>query len=301
MNDTMQEKRSFWNALKWKLSVNPQKQEKWNDTFKIETVSIKGISKQNDNIVWLGYSSFIIMINGIKIITDPCFFDLPMSKERKVQIPNNYNILDSVDYLLISHNHYDHFDTKSIELIAERSTKVEALLPLNNGDLFNSKNLESISKQEAGWYQEYKLSSDIRIIFLPARHWSRRGLSDHNKSLWGSFLIITNDTKIFFAGDTAYDPDMFKDINSIFGDIEVCLLPIGAYSPRNMMQSSHTTPKEAFDIFNELGGKLFIPMHYGTFDLSDEPIGEPIMLLEDLFIDEKEKLKILSVGEEFIL
>lgn len=300
-NDSIQEKRSMWKALKWKLSSNPQKQEKKNDTFKITTMPITNTSKETDNIIWLGHSSFIITINGVKIATDPCFFDLPMSKERKVAFPNDYSILDSIDYVLVSHNHFDHFDTKSAEIIAQINPNVEALLPLNVGTLFNSEILKGIKKQEAGWYQEYKLSSDIRIIFLPARHWSRRGVFDFNKSLWGSFLILTNNKKIFFSGDTAYNKKMFKDIHKLFGDIDICLLPIGAYAPRNMMETSHTTPEEAFNIFNDLGGKLFIPMHYGTFDLSDEPIGEPIRLLKNIFEGDNRKLNVLSVGEEFLI
>ena len=222
--------------------------------------------------------------------------------KREVPIPCDENCLNQIDYLLISHDHRDHLDKKSIGLIAKNNPNIEALLPLNASRILNTKEFKSISKQEAGWYQVYKTKDDIRIIFLPARHWGRRGLFDFNKTLWGSFLIIVGNIKIFFSGDTAYDDKMFKKIQSEFGDIDICMLPIGAYSPSFIMKTSHTTPEEAVKIFNDLGGKLFIPMHYGTYDLSDEPLGEPIKRLENCFNikEHRKELKKLIVGEEFI-
>ncbi len=300
-NDSIQEKPPLWDVIKWKFSRNSQREEKKSDTFKLSSYRIDSITKSDDKIIWLGHSSFIIIINGITLITDPSFFDLSMVK-REVPIPCDENCLKQIDYLLISHDHRDHLDKKSIGLIAKNNPNIEALLPLNASRILNTKEFKSIAKQEAGWYQEYKTKGDIRIIFLPARHWGRRGLFDYNKTLWGGFLIIVGDTKIFFSGDTAYDDRMFKEIQSEFGDIDICMLPIGAYSPKFVMKTSHTTPEEAVKIFNDLGGKLFIPMHYGTYDLSDEPLGEPIKRLENYF-DKKEhrtELKKLVVGEEFI-
>ena len=300
-NDSIQEKPPLWDVIKWKFSRNPQREEKNSDTFKLSSYRLDSITKSDDKIIWLGHSSFIIIVNGITLITDPVFFDLSMVK-REVSIPCDLNCLKPIDYILVSHDHRDHFDKKSAGIIAENNPNIEALLPLNASRLFDSKEFKNIAKQEAGWYQEYKTKDDIRIIFLPARHWGRRGLFDFNKTLWGSFLIIVGDTKIFFSGDTAYDDRMFKEIQSEFGDIDICMLPIGAYSPKFLMKTSHTTPEEAVKIFNDLGGKLFIPMHYGTYDLSDEPLGEPIKRLENCF-DTKEhrkELKKLIVGEEFI-
>ena len=302
-NDSLEEERSALNGLKWKLSKNPQQEEKESDTFKLETIFLNDISGQDDNIIWLGHSSFIININGNRIVTDPSLLGLPTSK-RKATLPCPISDLTNIDYLLVSHNHYDHFDNESVKVLVQNNPEMTALLPLGVSSLFDSGILKTISTQEAGWFQEYKLSSeDIRIIFLPARHWSRRGLNDYNETLWGSFLIIADGHKIFFGGDTAYDNKMFKDIHSLFGDIDLCILPIGAYAPQSMMQSSHTTPEEAVTIFNELGGEMFIPMHYGTFDLSDEPLGEPLKRLQEKFFDQNgsESIKILKVGEIFTL
>jgi len=302
-NNSIEEKPPLWDVVKWKLSRNPQRKEKKSDTFKLSSYHLDSITKTDDKIIWLGHSCFIVIVNGITLITDPIFFDLSMVVKREVPIPCNVSCLNPIDYLLVSHDHRDHFDKKSAGIIAENNPNIEALLPLNASRIFDTNKLRKIVKQEAGWFQEYKIRGDIRIIFLPAQHWGRRGLFDFNKTLWGSFLIIVGGIKIFFSGDTAYDDKMFKEIHSEFGDIDLCMLPIGAYSPKFVMKTSHTTPEEAVNIFNDLGGKLFIPMHYGTYDLSDEPLGEPIKRLEKCF-DTKEdriKLKKLIVGEEFLI
>lgn len=296
-NDTTQEKPPVWEVIKWKFSRNPQHEEKKSDTFSLSRFPFDSIPDTDNKIIWLGHSSFIITINNVTLITDPCFFDLPGAK-RKVQIPCDLSSLKSIDYLLLSHDHRDHFDKKSISILAKNNPKIEALLPLNASRIFDT-DLSNILKQEAGWYQEYKISTDIRIVFLPARHWGRRNLFDFNKTLWGSFLIISGETKIFFSGDTAFDDKIFKDIQSEFGSIDICLLPIGAYSPKSIMESSHTTPEETFKIFNDLKGKLLIPMHYGTYDLSDEPLAEPIRRLEKCFNKDNDRLKKLAVGEVF--
>ena len=252
-NDSIPEKPPLLDVLKWKFSRNPQQKEKQLDNFKLSSRYFESFTNSEDKIIWLGHASFIIIVNGITLITDPVFFDLSMIK-RKVSIPCDLKSLKSIDYLLVSHDHRDHLDLKSAGIIAKNNPNIKMLLPLNASSLFEKKEFKSIAKQEAGWYQEYKIKDDIRIIFLPTRHWGRRGLFDFNKTLWGSFLIIAGDKKIFFSGDTAYDDKIFKDIQAEFGDIDICLLPIGAYSPRFMMKTSHTTPEEAFTIFNDLGG-----------------------------------------------
>ena len=165
--------------------------------------------------------------------------------------------------------------------------------------LFASKALKKIPVQEAGWYQEYRMGKNLRIIFVPAKHWGRRGLNDFNRVLWGGFLIMDGNTKLFFAGDSAYDPCLFKEIRQLFGDMDICLLPVGAYSPPFVMQKAHMNPEEAVQVFSDLGGRYFIPMHYGTYDLSDEPLSEPIKRLRQCLSDKgmEHRIKELAVGE----
>lgn len=280
----------FSSVLKWRLSRNPQRKEKREDKFRpfLEGLDTAHISR--NSIVWLGHSSFLIDVGGVRIVTDPAFFNLAVMR-RRVGMPCPPARIRA-DYLLVSHSHRDHFDRRSVRVLAENNPGMEALVPLGGERLFKGR-VDKV--QEAGWYQEYRVTDSLRIIFLPAKHWSKRGVGDTNKVLWGSFLIIGGGRKIFFAGDTAYDPKIFKEIRAMFGEIDVCLLPVGAYAPRWFMSGSHTDPEEAVRIFDELGGKTFVPMHYGTYNLSDEPAGEPIRDVRRLV--EKSKLRELAVGE----
>jgi L-ascorbate metabolism protein UlaG (beta-lactamase superfamily) len=137
--------------------------------------------------------------------------------------------------------------------------------------------------QEAGWWQQYDLGPDapVEIFYLPASHWSRRGLFDLNRILWGSFLIKTADRLIYFAGDSSYG-DHFEQIEHTFGPLDIVLMPIGAYKPAFMMSRSHVNPHEAAKAANVLRAGHVVPMHYGTFDLSDEPASEPLRLLTEV-------------------
>jgi L-ascorbate metabolism protein UlaG (beta-lactamase superfamily) len=301
-NDTIHRNMGIRDIFKWTFSSNPQRKEKRNDTFQLQMQDFNPSTMPENSIVWLGNASFLINVNGVRLVADPCFFGLPTGK-RKVAMPFSPDSLKSINYLLVSHDHRDHFDKKSVKILVENNPDMEALVPLNGSRLFRDKDLRSVKIQEAGWYQEYRLTESIRIIFLPAKHWGKRGLNDENKTLWGSFLIISNNTKIFFSGDTAYDKDLFKEIRNLFGDIDICLLSIGAYSPQWFMSVAHVNPEEAVQIFEDLGGKILIPMHYGTFDLSDEPMGEPIVRLRQNATEKEieHQVKELAVGEKYLI
>jgi L-ascorbate metabolism protein UlaG (beta-lactamase superfamily) len=167
---------------------------------------------------------------------------------------------------------------------------MEALVPLNNGEYFEKK---GIKVQEAGWYQKYQINHEVEVYLMPAKHWNRRGLFDFNKTLWGSFIIRYKGTTIYFAGDTSMG-DHFEEIARLFPDIDYCLLPVGAYKPESIMKEAHLSPQEAYKAFHLLAGKTFIPMHFGTYDLGDEPLGEPKRVLE-AYADNN--IKIVKVGE----
>ena len=159
---------------------------------------------------------------------------------------------------------------------------------------FNINDLKNIDYEEAGWYQQYNTNENVKIWFLPSDHWCRRSMFDQNKRLWGSFLIDFHNIKIYFAGDTAYNSSMFQEINQVCGNMDICLMPIGSYSPAFMMKDHHTNPEEAAALFNILGGDKFIPMHYGTYTLSSEPASEPVKRIKKVV--DKDKLEILNIG-----
>lgn len=292
-------KPSFLKVFKWKLSRNPQKTEKEKDTY-VPTVTPHPnlFTSADDAIVWLGHATFLIRLNGFNFLTDPILFDLPFIK-RRTALPCPAEAIRNIDFLLLSHGHRDHLDEKSLRQLYQQNPSVKVMVPLKMGGLLN-KMVPNLVYQEAGWYQEYTLplETGVTVTYLPASHWHRRALTDINQVLWGSFLLRTPTKQIFFAGDTAYK-DHFREIKALFGSPDIAILPIGAYKPGYMMEKSHLNPQEAVQAFNDLGSQTFIPMHYGTFDLSDEPPGEPVRLMQEFAAAGKIKGKLLlpAIGE----
>jgi len=230
------------------------------------------------------------------LLLDPCLTSPPIIK-RQSELPIEIKDLKP-DYLLISHGHYDHLDADTIE----QFENAECLIPLKMGALIEDMN-PALTYQEAGWYQEYNLDEAFKVTFLPAQHWYRRSAFDTNTVLWGSFMIETGEQTLYFSGDTAYG-EHFKTISNLFGNIDLAILPIGAYAPRWFMHTNHASPEESVDAFKELNAKKFMPMHYGTFDLSDEPMGEPIELLKAAMLNttnEQDRLAIVDIGEIYAL
>jgi len=281
---------AFFDVLKWKFSKNPQKDIKKNENYKLNVVKNEDISNITDDFIyWLGHASFLIQIDGKRILTDPCLTAPPFIK-RLTELPTEIEKLKP-DYLLISHAHYDHLDLKTIE----KFDKCTALVPLKMAHIIKNRN---ITIQEAGWYQQYNINESFEITFLPAHHWHKRSINDYNEVLWGSFIIKTKNKTIYFAGDTGYS-NHFKDIQLIFNKIDIALMPIGAYSPRWFMKSSHIDPHEALKASKDLNANKIIPMHFGTFDLSDEPLGEPEKIFKE--IGKNDNVHFLDIGEKLII
>lgn len=276
------EKAPFLDVIKWKLTANPQREVKLHEEFSLPVQKVYfPLPAQGDCLIWLGHNSFFIRINGKTIITDPCFYNVGHIP-RTFELPCMLGQLPPIDYIIVSHLHRDHFDIRSVRELLGHSPQAQLLLPLGGTKLLRYIEVNfPIKSQEAGWFQKYATSSAIEVFFMPARHWNRRGLTDYNTVLWGSFVIRAGGKTVFFAGDTGFS-DHFEQIAQYFLSPDICLMPIGAYSPSFLMQREHMSPREAVDAFHILKGKCFIPMHYGTYDLSDEPMGEPIRLLEQL-------------------
>ena len=294
---------SFKTVFKWQLSRNPQKAEKEKDHYVPAVVPAGQVfTANNDQLVWLGHASFLLQLNNVSFLLDPVLIDSPFLRRRH-PLPCAINDIRHIDYLALSHGHRDHLDEKSIKAVVQNNPQLKALIPLAMGPLLHQM-VPGITYQEAGWYQQYNLpeNAGIAVYYLPAAHWHRRGLNDMNKILWGSFLFQTATQLIYFGGDSAYEHH-FAEIKQLFGAPDVAILPVGAYKPPYMMQLSHMNPPEAVKASNDLGAKTFIPMHYGTFDLSDEPAGEPIRWMQELAAAGQlhARLQIPAVGERVLL
>jgi L-ascorbate metabolism protein UlaG (beta-lactamase superfamily) len=271
---------NFADVLRWMLTRNPQKQEKKEDTFRLNHVAdLSFLHHQQDCIIWLGHASFFIRLGGKNVLIDPVFFDVPFIK-RYTNHAFSPALFTALDYLLISHDHQDHCQEKSIRLLVKQNPKMKILTGLNMESLLRPW-CRNLSIEMAGWYQQYETQGDVSIFYLPARHWSKRGLSDENKRLWGAFCLQSKDKTVYFSADSGYGSH-FKEVKTLFPTIDVAIIGVGAYKPEWFMHPNHASPHDAVRAFNEMEAKIFIPMHYGTFDISDEPVGEPLRILQTL-------------------
>ena len=238
---------------------------------------LKNLEKyKNDNyIAWIGHATFLIKLGNTTIITDPLFSKnsgpLIFGPKRYVESAIKLNEIPKTDLFLLTHNHYDHLDYSTVRDFPHKKSKV--LVPLKLSKYFTRNGFKDVN--ELDWYDEIKVN-DLKITFLPAVHWSKRTLTDTNKTLWGNFLIEYKDKKIFFACDTGYG-DVYKDLGKKYGPIDLTFINIGAYDFRPMFEKSvyHTNPEEALNIAQDLKSKKVIGMHWGTVVLSLEPIMEP--------------------------
>ena len=250
-------------------------------TFPKDHVIDKKILKENlekfkddDYIAWIGHATYLIKLGSMTIITDPVFSKnagpLIFGPKRFTEPALKLNEIPKTDIFLLTHNHYDHQDMSTIRNFPFKDAKV--LVPLKLGKYF--KNYKDVNEMD--WYEEIKINDHLKITFLPAVHWSKRSLTDTNKTLWGNFLIQYKDIKILFACDTGYG-NIYKEIGEKYGPIDITMINIGAYDFRPMFDKSiyHTTPEEALNVAQDLRSKKVLGMHWGTFVLSLEPIMEP--------------------------
>lgn len=230
-------------------------------------------------ITWLGHATFLIQIGGINILTDPIFGGLSFLFPRI--LPNTIAVdnLPRIDVILISHNHRDHMDKDSLLSLKKNNKDMQILVPWGDKAWFDARNFTQVS--EYMWWEDHAVRSQmmrdsvVNFTFLPAWHWSQRGLFDKNKSLWGSWMIECNGHQIYFAGDTAYSPH-FAAIARKFTSINVALMPIGPCEPRPWMRRSHVDANQACQAFIDLNAQNFIPMHWGTFAFGEDHFGLPI-------------------------
>jgi L-ascorbate metabolism protein UlaG (beta-lactamase superfamily) len=187
-----------------------------------------------------------------------------------------FDDLPPISTVLLSHNHYDHCDLRTLRMLAARFDPL-VVTPLGNGRLVRSAGIRRV--EELDWWQEAKTSA-LPIALTPAQHFSARGPLDRNRALWGGFMLVAGGAHIFFAGDTAYAP-FFRDVRRRHGRIDLALLPIGAYEPRWFMQIVHMNPAEAVQAHLDLEASASVGMHFGTFQLTTEGIDEPLRALDD--------------------
>jgi L-ascorbate metabolism protein UlaG (beta-lactamase superfamily) len=232
-------------------------------------------------VTFIGHSTFLVQIGGLRVLTDPIWSErcspVSFAGPRRARPPGqSLDALPGVDLLLVSHNHYDHMDLPTLRQVRQRWT------PRVATGLGNARHLAKAgihSAVELDWWQTTELAG-ARVTYVPAQHFSARGLYDRNRSLWGGFVVEANGAVIYFAGDCAWCPH-FAEIGRRFPRIDLALLPIGAYEPRWFMRRHHIDPEEAVRAYLALGTRRGIGMHFGTFQLTDEAIDAPVLALRE--------------------
>jgi len=237
-------------------------------------------------LTWIGHASWLVQLDGVSLLVDPVFSDRVGPVRRNVPAALQPDDLPFIDAQLVSHNHRDHLDVRSLRAVAR-----PVVGGLGLTAFFASKGLACT---ELDWWSETRVGP-VTVRFVPSQHWSRRGLSDTNETLWGGFVIEGSSARVYHSGDTAYF-DGFSEIGRRSGVIDAALLPIGAYDPAWFMSKQHMNPEEAVQAFVDLGARTFVAMHWGTFKLTDEPLDEP-----PLRLDAEWKRRGLDANARFVL
>lgn len=223
-------------------------------------------------ITWIGHSTFLIQVGNINILTDPLFGNVTLMYPRITKPGISISKLPPIDLILISHNHIDHMEKDTLRFLAKRNQATRILVPAGDAPFAASCGFKSV--YAATWWDAISLQyplldpHQLTCTFVPAHHWSQRGVLDHNKSLWGGWLIQYQQTKIYFAGDTAYCKH-FHEIAERFPDIHTAVLPIGPCEPRAWM-AQHMDSADAVRAFLDVGAQHMIPAHWGTFHFGIE-------------------------------
>jgi N-acyl-phosphatidylethanolamine-hydrolysing phospholipase D len=279
--------------LKWqweRLTQGLPKAPANNYNFPMATPEIAWLQANQSvtSVTWISHATALLQINGMNVITDPIFSERasPFSfigPKRKVPLNITPEQLPHIDVVVISHNHYDHLDQASVEkLNSQAGGPPLFLVPLGVKEWMAGVGITNV--REMDWWDKTS-AGKLDISFVPAQHWSARSLTDRSETLWGGWVIKTAEGaphpfSVFFAGDTGYSKD-FQDIGRKFGSFDFALIPIGAYAPRWFMHGQHVDPEQAVQIHKDVHAKRSIGIHWGTFELADEPLDEPPQLLAE--------------------
>jgi L-ascorbate metabolism protein UlaG (beta-lactamase superfamily) len=229
----------------------------------------------HETVTWLGHAAFLIRMAGLTILLDPFLAEYAspvhgVGPRRFAPAALSVDQLPRIDVLLVSHNHYDHLDARTIEALPDRR-RIHVVVPLGLGKFFRQRGFQHVT--ELGWHQQ-TLHEGLKLVCVPAIHRSARGLTDRNRTLWAGFVLESATRRIYFGGDTGYGP-VFKDTGRRLGPFDLALLGIGAYAPRAAMHMNHADPEEAVQIARDLRARSVMGMHWGTIILTEEPPFEP--------------------------
>jgi L-ascorbate metabolism protein UlaG (beta-lactamase superfamily) len=246
-------------------------------------VENKGVPRLNETlapdevaITFVNHATFLIQTGGISILTDPVWSERASPFRRigpkRVRKPGvAFESLPKIDVILLSHNHYDHLDVATLTQLRKNFAPT-VLAAVGDARVVGPIGFKIM--RELDWWGEFQINDTLKLTFVPAQHFSARGLFDRQKSLWGGYMIESRGRRIYFAGDTGYSTH-FSEIKTRLGSPHIAMIGIGAYEPRWFMKPIHMNPVEAVCAHHDLGSKQSIGMHFGTFQLTTEAIDQP--------------------------
>ncbi|MBA3677363.1 MAG: MBL fold metallo-hydrolase [Sphingosinicella sp.] len=245
----------------------------------IPTVPARSVEGKEMRVIWIGHATVLIQTEGLNILTDPVWSERasPFSfiGPKRVRAPGiRLEDLPRIDLIVISHNHYDHMDLPTLKLLWARD-RPAIITSLGNDAILRDQGIEATALD---WTEAAKVGP-ARVIAERNHHWSSRWGTDRNRALWSAFTIELPGGNIFFAGDTGLGDGKWP-LEAARGPVRLAILPIGAYEPRDFMKTNHVNPEEAVRIFEMLKPEAALAIHWGTFQLTFEPIDEPRQKLE---------------------
>ena len=269
--------KSFWKFLTMRMST---KWEKWPDKreFSEGKKPLEKVDGSDIRVTFINHATLLIQVGGYNILTDPQYSKrcspLSFLGPQRVHLPGiPFEKLPKIDVVVVSHDHYDHLDLDTIERLVKRDNP-KIFVGLGVKERINTND----NVREMDWWEEFTISEKFKLHFVEVQHFSGRSLWDRNSTLWGGFVLEVADRKIYFGGDSGYGGH-YRQTFERFGAMDLSLLPIGAYSPREFMGPVHLDPRQAVQAHKDLKSKKSIGMHFGTFQLTAESIDEPVNLL----------------------
>ncbi|HET6335176.1 MAG TPA: MBL fold metallo-hydrolase [Polyangiales bacterium] len=258
-------------VLRWKTSPNDQRVK----GYRARSLSVPSTGLADfealvgypTRLFWIGHASFLCELDGTRFVIDPIFGRAGGVVKRVTPPAAMPDQLTDISAVLVTHGHHDHLDPASLQKLAQ-AQKGRAVFVVPRG-LASVLPRECTPAIELDWWQFVQIGA-VRVHLVPAQHWHRRGAFDTNKSLWGGY-VIEGTHRVYHTGDTGYFGG-FEAIGRVFDGIDVACLPLGAYEPRWFMSAQHMSPEQSLQAQVDLNATHFVGMHWGTYDLSNEPI-----------------------------
>jgi N-acyl-phosphatidylethanolamine-hydrolysing phospholipase D len=284
-NPWLHEPHGILDVLRWKLGlppydrpVLPNAPDEPAGHISLKPEDIARPPEHGWRVTWLGHASFLLQGTGVSLLVDPVFsahcspIPLP-SLRRLVAPPCRLEELPPIDAVLLTHSHYDHLDLTTLRKLGKRTA---LFVPEGHAEWLGRKGFRNVA--EVSWWNSVAISENTKLTATPAQHFTARSPWDRDLAHWCGWLLEGASCKLWHAGDSGYC-EAFQEIGARFGPIDFGMIPIGAYEPRHIMRAMHLNPEESVKVFLETRCRRAAAMHWGTFRLTDEPLGEPPLLL----------------------